>query len=163
LPRPPGTLLSVQGAPRGPWSLDEAAFAALPATALTQTQRLSAASASPATANPAPTAPAQEQQVTWQGVLLRDLLLQAGHGTPQDRGVRVTVVEAVATDGYRAFFSWGELFNAPAGEQVLVIRRRDGQPLDAAAGPLALRALGDQRPGPRHIRNLCLLRVRALD
>jgi hypothetical protein len=59
-------------------------------------------------------------------------------------------------------FSWGELFNAAVGDQVLVIRSQDGTPLDALAGPLALRALADLRPGPRHVRNLCALRVRPL-
>ena len=41
-----------------------------------------------------------------------------------------------------------------------VIVAQDGRPLDAFAGPLALRALGDIRPGPRHVRNLCALLVR---
>jgi hypothetical protein len=30
------------------------------------------------------------------------------------------------------------------------------------AGPLALRALADLRPGPRHVRNLCALVLRPL-
>lgn len=64
-------------------------------------------------------------------MLLRDVLARAGFGAATDRGARTGVVEAVATDGYRAVFSWGELFNASAGE-----------------------------PGPRHVRNLCALRVR---
>ncbi len=34
---------------------------------------------------------------------------------------------------------------------------QDGRPLEAAEGPLALRALSDVRPGPRHVRNLCAL------
>lgn len=84
----------------------------------------------------------------------------AGDAASQARGARTLVYEAVATDGYRAVFSWGELYNGAAGEQVLVITTQDGQALDARQGPLALRALADLRPGPRHVRNLCALVVR---
>ena len=70
------------------------------------------------------------------------------------------MVEAVASDGYRALFSWGELFNTAVGDQVLVITQQDGRPLDAIAGPVALRSLADLRPGPRHVRNLCGVVVR---
>ena len=92
-------------------------------------------------------------------MLLRDALQRAGFGGPNDRGARGAIVVAVADDGYRAFFSWGELFNSPLGDQVLVIASQDDKPLDAAAGPLALRSLADLRPGPRHVRNLCALLV----
>lgn len=103
--------------------------------------------------------PVLEQSVRYSGVLLRDLLART---LPADnvRAARTMVVEAVATDGYRAVFSWGEIFNSSAGEQVLIIREQDGQPLGSEQGPLALRALGDLRPGPRHVRNLCGVMVR---
>ena len=74
--------------------------------------------------------------------------------------MRWVVFEAVATDNYRAYFSWGELFNGAAAEQVLVITAVDGQALGKDLGPLALRALADLRPGPRHVRNLCALVLR---
>jgi hypothetical protein len=149
VPRSAGTLLVVQGAGSATRSLGATELAALPATTLTQRQVVSS-SASGAT----------ERSVTFSGQLLRDLLRDAGFGAPDDRGARDAVVEAVASDGYRALFSWGELFNTAVGDQVLVIGAQDGRPLDAAAGPLALRSLADLRPGPRHVRNLCALVVR---
>ena len=48
-----------------------------------------------------------ERSITYSGPPLRELLLRAGMGGPEDRGARFAVVEAVATDGYRAVFSWG--------------------------------------------------------
>lgn len=147
-PRSPATLLSVQ-APDGTLrTFDVAALAALPAATLVQKQSVTGAGG------------ATERSVTWSGVLLKDALGAAGLFGANDRGGRWLLVEAVATDGYRAFFSWGELFNHPAGEQVIVITAADGRPLDTAAGPLALRALADLRPGPRHVRNLCAVIVR---
>lgn len=149
-PRAAGTLLVVQGPDDAPRPFDAAALAALPAATLVQKHSVSGGSGGPAT----------ERSVAWSGVLLKDTLTAAGLFGPNDRGGRGLLVEAVATDGYRAYFSWGELFNQPAGDQVIVISAQDGRALDNAAGPLALRALADLRPGPRHVRNLCALRVR---
>jgi hypothetical protein len=98
--------------------------------------------------------------VRYGGVLLRDVLARSMQGEAQRRAVRAATVEAIATDGYRAAFSWGELFNTTGGDHVIVITAQDGVPLSAEQGPLALRALADTRPGPRHVRNLCALVVR---
>ena len=104
-------------------------------------------------------APAVEQSITYTGVLLRDLIGSIPGFAQLGRQQRFMVFEAVATDDYRAVFSWGEIFNGDGGEQTLVVRKQNGQPLDNAQGPLALRALGDFRPGPRHVRNLCAVVV----
>lgn len=121
----------------------------LPAATLTQHQRVSGSAAS-----------APERSVTWSGVLLRDVVARSLPGGEADRRWRTAIVELVATDGYRAVFSWGELFNSVLGNEVIVVRAVDGRPLDAYAGPLALRSLADLRPGPRHVRNLCGVLVR---
>jgi hypothetical protein len=61
---------------------------------------------------------------------------------------RVTVV-AESLDGYRALFSWNELFNTPVGDGVLVAWP-DGQP----EGPFALLSLHDRATGPRFVQGL---------
>lgn len=150
--RAAATLLTVQVPGQPDRAYDAAGLAALPPTTLTQTLSVSNGRDG-----------ALDRRIAYGGVLLKDVLAAAtGLFGPNDRGSRLASVEAVATDGYRALFSWGELFNSPAGAQALVVATQDGQPLDAAAGPLALRALGDLRPGPRHVRNLCALVVRPL-
>ncbi len=152
-PRAAGTLLTVQAGPSPARRYDAAALAALPAGSWTQRRQVAASGAVPS-----------EQSVTWGGFLLRDVLTDAGFGRPAGpRSEPTTVVEAVATDGWRALFSWGELFNHALGDQVVVVIRQDGRALDTHAGPLALRSLGDLRAGPRHVRKLCALRLRALD
>jgi hypothetical protein len=148
-PRAPATLLTLQlpGSPARAFSAAD--LQAQPPTSLTQRQTVTAGGGN-----------STERSLVYSGVLLRDLLALTGYGGPADRSARTSVIEATATDGYRAVFSWGEIFNTGAGEQILVITAQDGKALDAAAGPLALRALGDLRPGPRHVRNLCALIVR---
>lgn len=142
-------MLTVQGAGPTTQALTVTDLAALPATSLTQRQSVSSGQSA-----------GTERSVTYSGHLLRDVLLNAGLGGPTDRGSRVAIIELVATDGYRAMFSWGELFNTTVGDQVLVITAQDGRPLDSVAGPVALRSLADLRPGPRHVRNLCAVVVR---
>jgi hypothetical protein len=148
-PRPAGTMLVVQVAGKAPLMLGAPELSALPAATFTQRQAVTSGAGV-----------ADERSVTFSGHLMRDILLRAGFGLPSDRGARFATIEAVATDGYRAIFSWGEVFNTAVGDQVTVIQMQDGRLLDASAGPLALRSLADLRPGARHVRNVCALLVR---
>ena len=104
---------------------------------------------------------AGEQGIGCRGPWLRPVIERGWPEIGTRRDGRWFVIEAIATDGYRAFFSWGELFNTRASDQIVVVLRTDGEPLDRRTGPLALRALSDLRPGPRHVRHLCGVAVRA--
>jgi hypothetical protein len=99
------------------------------------------------------------QGTVWSGVLLRDFLLKNGLENVSSRPLRNTRIEIVAKDGYKATFSWGEIFNNPIGSQVLLITKQDGKYLDMQEGPVAIRSLGDIRPGARHVRNVCAISV----
>jgi hypothetical protein len=144
---PAGTLLTVQMPDSAPRRLGATDLDGMPPTELKQRRTVAAAVDE--------SKPAVDQGIRYGGVLLRDLIERTSPDVIAQRTQRWLMFEAVATDGYRALFSWGELFNSPLGEQVLVIATQDGRPLAATEGPLALRALGDLRPGPRHVRNLC--------
>lgn len=105
-------------------------------------------------------APGSEQRSTVRGVRLVRLIEAAGL-TERARGDwKSLLVTVTATDGYRAQFTWAELANTPAGEGVLVLFERDGQPLDAREGRIALLATGDLRLGARHVRNALRIEVR---
>jgi hypothetical protein len=151
-PRPDGVLLQIVW-PDGPpnrYTRDE--LAKLPATELKQRRIVESSGG-----------PTDEQVTRYDGVLLRELLLRRAGASSEGRMARDSLVEAVATDGYRAWFSWMELFNSAAGDQVLVVTAQDSKALDERSGPLALRSLADYRPGPRHVRNLCAVRVRRVE
>jgi hypothetical protein len=151
-PRPDGVLLQIvwPGGPPDRYTRDE--LAKLPATALKQRRIVESSGGH-----------SDEQVIRYDGVLLRELLLRRAGPSSEGRLARDSLVEAVATDGYRAWFSWMELFNSAAGDQVLVVTAQDGKALDERSGPLALRTLADYRPGPRHVRNLCAVRVRRVE
>ena len=103
-----------------------------------------------------------ESASTVRGVLLTALLDRAALAGKDRHDWKKSVVVATASDGYRVVFSWPELFNTPAGASVLVVFERDGQPLGAQEGRIALVSGGDQRTGPRHVRWLQTLDVRVL-
>jgi DMSO/TMAO reductase YedYZ molybdopterin-dependent catalytic subunit len=108
-----------------------------------------------ATANP-------EGARRYTGCLLRDVLDRAKPVERNRFDLRRSVVIATARDGYRAVFSWAELYLSPIGEGVLIVYQRDGAALSEDEGPLALVSLKDTRPGPRHVKWLRSLEVRAL-
>lgn len=147
-------LLSIQFESDAPLRIASPEFAAFAQRRLTQRRTISSADANGASS--------MEQATQYGGVLLRDVIAGAPGYQTAGAAQRGLVFQAVAIDGYRAIFSWGELFNSDATEQVLVIQSQGGQPLDNAEGPLALRALGDLKPGPRHVRNLCAIIVSKL-
>lgn len=152
--RDAGVLLTISWPGQPPLRLRAADFSAMAPLDIVQRRSLApAGAASGATL---------EQSLRYGGVLLRELLASAEPAESKGRGARALLFEAVASDGYRAIFSWGELFNSSTGEQVLVIHSQDGRPLTSEQGPLALRALADYRPGPRHVRNLCGISARGL-
>jgi len=99
------------------------------------------------------------QGTQWSGVLLKDFLLRNGMENMPSRGLRNARIEIIAKDAYKATFSWGEVFNSSAGSQILIITKQDGKSLDSQEGPVALRALSDIRPGPRHVSNVCAISV----
>jgi DMSO/TMAO reductase YedYZ molybdopterin-dependent catalytic subunit len=96
------------------------------------------------------------------GVLLRDILKQVKLVEPEPRGFRKSVVVATARDGYKAVFSWAELYLTPIGDGVYVVYERDGAPLLPAEGPLALVSMADTSPGPRHVKWLQSIDVRMI-
>ena len=103
--------------------------------------------------------PTQPQETIWSGIDLPRLLDSQGFDKLDRYGVRSASIVVEAKDGYKAAFSWGELFNGPAGKQVLLILKVDGAPLPERAGAFSLRSFSDTRPGPRHVRDVSTIRI----
>jgi DMSO/TMAO reductase YedYZ molybdopterin-dependent catalytic subunit len=102
------------------------------------------------------------EQAGYSGVRLVDLLAEAEISDDAPLALRRTYVVAVATDGYPAVFSWGELYNTPVGGGVIVATDRDGLPLRDGEGRFALVSLADTRSGPRHVKWLARIDVRRI-
>jgi DMSO/TMAO reductase YedYZ molybdopterin-dependent catalytic subunit len=98
----------------------------------------------------------------YTGCLLRDVLDRAGPVEKRRFDLRRSIVIATASDGYRAVFSWAELYLSPVGDSVLIVYERDGAPLSDDEGRIALISLKDTRPGPRHVKWLQAIELRTL-
>ena len=107
-------------------------------------------------------APGQESRSTVRGVRLKAVIARAGLKTSGRNDWKTLLVVATATDGYRAVFGWPELDNTSVGDGVLLVYERDGQPLDAREGEVALLSTADDRLGARHVRNLLRIELRQL-
>jgi hypothetical protein len=98
----------------------------------------------------------------YSGVLLTQLLDKAGLRSVRKDDWRRLYFVATASDGYKAVFSWGELFNSRIGRGLLVVYERAGKPIDDSEGRIALLSTEDDRMGPRHVRWLKRIEVRRI-
>jgi DMSO/TMAO reductase YedYZ molybdopterin-dependent catalytic subunit len=100
------------------------------------------------------------KEETYEGVLLADLLAQAG--VPSGEKIRgaamATYVEADAADGYRAILSLAETDSSFQDSEIIVADKMNGQPIGTNAGPLRLVVPHDKRPG-RWVRMLQSIKV----
>ena len=93
-------------------------------------------------------ASAHGQSLRCEGIPL-PTLLRAARALPEEplRGPGLAkYVLVTARDGYRAAFSLAELEPTLGNQQVLLVDRCDGKPLDEKNGPLRLIAPGESRP-----------------
>lgn len=89
-----------------------------------------------------------------RGVRLRDLATLAEPAFRLRTDFKRVALVAEGRDGYRALFSWGELFHTMIGDGVLLVFDRPQAPLPANAGAFALLSRYDQYTGPRYLRGL---------
>jgi hypothetical protein len=98
-------------------------------------------------------------EVVYRGVELPKVLAAHGIERLDQRGVRAATIHVVSRDGYRASFSWGELFNTSGGNRVFIITGEKGPASNPKEGAFSLRAFADLRPGPRHVRDMAAIVV----
>lgn len=97
-----------------------------------------------------------------KGVRLRDIIDQAKIVTHDHNDVKKMVIVASASDGYKAVFSWNELFNSSIGDGVIVYFEKNGKPLGDDEGRIALISSQDTRTGPRHVKWLQSIEVKKI-
>lgn len=88
------------------------------------------------------------KQIAYEGVLLHDVLAQAGVDFGKGlRGKQLsTYVAALANDGYEVVFSLVDFDPTIADSGIIVADKRKDKPLDTKEGPLRIIVPHDQRP-----------------
>lgn len=94
-----------------------------------------------------------------RGVLLADVINRAEVLAPEHNDTKKMFVVAASDDGYKAVFSWQEIFNSPNGDSILVVLERNGQPLYHGCGGVDLLSGRDHLTGPRYVRQLTTVEI----
>jgi DMSO/TMAO reductase YedYZ molybdopterin-dependent catalytic subunit len=100
------------------------------------------------------------KEVEFEGVPVFEILQRAGLKLGQDlRGPALASYLLVeAADGYRAVFALPEIDPACTDRTILLVDRRDGQPLPAQDGPLRIVVPGEKRHS-RWVRLVVALKI----
>jgi hypothetical protein len=97
-----------------------------------------------------------------RGVPLRTLIGAAEPAFEQRTDFKRVAVVAESHEGYRALFSWNELFNSAVGDGVLLAFSCAEAPLSEREGPFALVSLNDRATGPRFVQRLASVELHRL-
>lgn len=89
-----------------------------------------------------------------RGVSLRDLITTAEPAFNRRTDFKRVAIVAESTEGYRALFSWHELFNTDVGAGIMLVWHCPEAPLPHPTGPFALVSLHDYATGPRFVKRL---------
>ena len=89
-----------------------------------------------------------------RAVPLRKLIEATGPAFVQRTDFKRVAIVAESHEGYRALFSWNEVFNSVVGDGVVVAWDCPEVPLPDPAGPFALVSLYDRATGPRFVQRL---------
>ena len=99
---------------------------------------------------------------SYRGVLLRDVIDRADISALGKSDLKQLLIFAIASDNYRAVFTWNEVFNTNVGDGILVLYEKDRSPLTAEEGHIALISSCDLHTGPRHVKWLKTIELRKL-
>lgn len=101
---------------------------------------------------------------TWDGshgvlppvraVWLGELIERAQPAFEERTDFKRVAIVAEGHGGYRALYSWGEVFNSPLGRGIVVAYAAPDTPLPPGKGPFVLFSRHDTQSGPRYVQGL---------
>ena len=97
---------------------------------------------------------ALETDIEFSGVRLRNVLEKAGIKSYDEKIRSRIFIEAVARDEFYAIFSFHEVFNSVNGDSILVVKKKNGRPIDGDSGPLQIVSASDLKTGSRYLKML---------
>lgn len=89
-----------------------------------------------------------------KGVLLKDVLNKVTIDQENPKLLSEYFIVCIASDNYKAVFSWNEIFNNETGRNILIITEYDGRKGNAMDNRIALITLNDEATGRRYVKGL---------
>ncbi|MFH0784702.1 MAG: sulfite oxidase-like oxidoreductase [Pseudomonadota bacterium] len=94
-----------------------------------------------------------------RGVLLADIINRANVLVTDHNDTKKMYVVAASDDGYKAVFSWQEIFNSANGDSIIVLFEKDGRPLYDGSDEVDLLSARDHLSGPRYVKRLSSIKI----
>lgn len=88
------------------------------------------------------------------GVLLKDILSKVEFKTDSPKLLSEFYVVCIADDGYKAVFSWNEIFNSGNGDLALIVTELNGSDASKLKENIMLVTPTDKATGRRYVKNL---------
>jgi len=98
-----------------------------------------------------------------KGVLLKDVLSQVIFNAPTPKELSTFYLVCTAEDGYKAVYSWNELFNTEAGDHIMLITSENGLATSGTKEGITLITPGDRATGRRYVKNLSEIVIKKAD
>ena len=89
-----------------------------------------------------------------KAVLLKEILDKVEFDSESPKLLGEYYLVCVASDNYKAVFSWNEIFNSATGNSVYIITEQDGKPASSLDNRIALLSTKDQMTGRRYVKGL---------
>jgi hypothetical protein len=94
-----------------------------------------------------------------KGVLLREVLQTVELDVDNPKLYSEFYFVCKAEDGYKAVYSWNELFNTAVGNSVFIVLEKDGKNLSDDDDSMLMISSEDVRTGRRYLKNLESIQV----
>jgi hypothetical protein len=98
-----------------------------------------------------------------KGFLLKDLFAKADFQTEKPRDLNEFYFVFIASDNYKAVFSWNEIFNTATGNNLYVITEQDGKRIKEMNERILVVSTTDFITGRRYIKGLKSIMVKRVD
>jgi len=89
-----------------------------------------------------------------KGVSLKDILSKIEFDVSSPKLMSELYIVCMASDNYKAVFSWNEIFNSDLGKQALIIVSADGMAAENRDDRIALLSPSDHATGRRYVKGL---------
>ena len=94
-----------------------------------------------------------------KGVLLKDILSKVVFQAESPKVLSEFYITCMASDGYKAVFSWNELFNTETGNHVYIVTEKEGVKAADMSERILLVSVSDFKTGRRYVKGLERIKI----
>ncbi len=89
-----------------------------------------------------------------KGILLKDILSKVEFDSPNPKLLNEFYITCIASDGFKAVFSWNEIFNTDTGKAAIILTEKNGKKGAEMDDCIALLCAADHATGRRFVKGL---------